>query len=276
MERSKILIVDDEPHVVKLISDVLEPEGYEILAAFDGRAAFEISKQSEPDLIVMDWDMPILNGIESLKLIKAEEQLKDIPVIMITGRMTSVKNLKIAFEAGAIDFIRKPVEPVELMARTRSMLMLADYYQKSLLQKDWELSILSKELHHTLTLHEQLVGPLDEVIKQLEDEQHNMFTQLKFVADELKRSNKQQTWTEFSNRFNQAHPFFTINLLQAFPNLSPEEVKLCIFLRLNLNSKEIAAMTFRNSQSIDIGRYRLRKKLNLPKSESLQAFLAQF
>ena len=276
MENLKVLVVDDEPQLVRIISDILEKEGYEIIAAFDGRSAYEIALNTLPNLIVMDWDMPIMNGIESLKLIKNVDALNHIPVIMITGRMTSVKNLKIAFDAGAIDFIRKPVEPIELLSRTRSMLMLADYYKKSLMQKDWELAMLTKELHQTLNLHEQIMEPLQEVLSSLEGGRHEMYEKLKGVVDELKLSTRQQTWTDFSSKFNNVHPNFTVNLLNAFPDLTSEELRLCILLRLNLNTKEIAALTFRNPQSIDIGRYRLRKKLKLPKSESLHGFLSQF
>lgn len=276
MEKKKVMIVDDEPQLVELISNILEPEGYDVIAAFDGQSAFDIAVKAKPNIIVMDWDMPVLSGIESLKLIKGEESLQHIPVIMITGRMTSVKNLKVAFDAGAIDFIRKPVEPIEMLARTRSMLMLADYYKQSLLQKDWEMAMLTKDLHHSLGLHEQIITPLCEVLKEIEHSNIEMAEKLKTVIAELKVDSKQQSWSDFSDKFNKVHPYFTINLLKSVPTLTTEEIKLCILLRLNLNTKEIASFTFRNPQSVDIGRYRLRKKFDLEKKESLQAFLSRF
>jgi len=79
-----------------------------------------------PDLIITDWEMPIMNGIEFIKLLKSNEKTHDIPVIMCTGVMTTPENLKTALDAGAVDYIRKPVEKLELMARVNSMLKLSD------------------------------------------------------------------------------------------------------------------------------------------------------
>jgi len=75
MDKQKVLIVDDEPLVVKHISDILEPEGYDILAAFNGQSAYYISKELAPNLIVLDWDMPVMDGMQSLKMIKSDSML---------------------------------------------------------------------------------------------------------------------------------------------------------------------------------------------------------
>jgi DNA-binding response OmpR family regulator len=276
MEKFKVLVIDDEPEIVKIISIVLEKEEYNVLAAFNGQTGFKILSESNPDLVLMDWEMPVMNGIETLKKIKSEPQFQNTPVIMITGRMTSIENLKTAYQAGAIDFIRKPIESVELVARVKSMLMLADYYKQSIKQKDWELTFISKDLQQSFSLNHRIISPLEIVYSTLKNENHPEAERLNSVIRQLKSSEKNQSWDDFQTQFKRVHPEFSKNLLNAFPTISPEEVKLCHLLRLNLNSKEIAAITFKNAQSIDIARYRLRKKFNLEKDENLIAFLSKF
>jgi len=123
-----ILIVDDKPANLQIIADYfIESElPYNISKAPNGEIAYKIIQKRKPDIIITDWEMPIMDGIELIKKIKAENNIKDIPVIMCTGVMTSAENLQTALNAGAIDYIRKPIDKIELIARTRSALILAD------------------------------------------------------------------------------------------------------------------------------------------------------
>ena len=93
----KILIADDNPEIINQITDILDRFDYELYAAVNGNSAYMVAQKSLPDLIIMDWDMPELNGIDTLKLLKSNKNTKDILVIMITGVMNSIQNLKIAF-----------------------------------------------------------------------------------------------------------------------------------------------------------------------------------
>ena len=132
MAEKKILIVDDESTHLEIIVDVLEEEGsvHRILQAFNGEVAFTIAEKEVPDLIITDWDMPQMDGIQLLYHLKSSEKTKDIPVIMCTGVMTSSENLETALNAGAVDYIRKPVDRIELVARTRANLRLSENYKK--------------------------------------------------------------------------------------------------------------------------------------------------
>ena len=89
----------------------------EILNAGNGKMAVRVAEEELPDIIIMDWDMPEMNGIMAIKQLQADERTKHIPVIMCTGVMTSAENLQLALETGAIDYIRKPVDTLELKAR---------------------------------------------------------------------------------------------------------------------------------------------------------------
>jgi signal transduction histidine kinase len=87
-----------------------------------------VARKFIPDIIICDWEMPVMNGIDAIKNLKQDDLTKDIPIIMATGVMTSPENLNTALTAGAIDYIRKPIDPIELLARINSSLKLAKSY----------------------------------------------------------------------------------------------------------------------------------------------------
>lgn len=132
MKTYTLLIVDDEPHHLQIIADTLRNVDLDIkiIRAPNGKIALELAKKKKPDLIISDWDMPEMNGIELVKALKALPLTHDIPVIMCSGVMTSSENLDTALQAGAIDYIRKPIDKPELIARSRSMLKLSDSIKK--------------------------------------------------------------------------------------------------------------------------------------------------
>jgi CheY-like chemotaxis protein/DNA-binding CsgD family transcriptional regulator len=272
----KILIVDDDISIVDITSDVLANAGYEIFAAFNGKQAIDVAKQENIDLIILDWEMPVKDGIETLKTLKNIPSLESVPVIMISGRMTSIENLKKAFDAGAIDFIRKPVDPVELTARVRSMLMLAEYYNESVRKKDWELTLLSKTNLQNDEMLNELIEFIDKMYVSCKSVDEIKFKELKDMLNRIKANIKNNSWEQFQYYYKNVHPDFSDNLMQAFPKITNEELRLCYFLRMNMSSKEIASITNREIHSIDVARYRLRKKFDIDRNEKLHEFLMQF
>ena len=111
----KILIVDDEPNIVTLISRYVQREGYDIVTASDGREAIDKCKNEDFDVIVMDVMMPDTDGFTACKKIK---EFKDIPVIMLSARGTEFDKL-FGFEVGVDDYVTKPFSPMELIARIK-------------------------------------------------------------------------------------------------------------------------------------------------------------
>jgi DNA-binding response OmpR family regulator len=111
----KILIVDDEPNIVTLISRYVQREGYDIVTASDGREAIDKCKKEDFDVIIMDVMMPDTDGFTACKKIK---EFKDIPVIMLSARGTEFDKL-FGFEVGVDDYVTKPFSPMELMARIK-------------------------------------------------------------------------------------------------------------------------------------------------------------
>ena len=115
----RILAVDDEPHILRLISFSLSSHGFDMLEATDGLSAVEIAKREQPDLILLDVMMPALDGYEACRRIKADPATADIPIFMLTAK-TQVAEQSTGKDAGALDYICKPFTPRDLVARVES------------------------------------------------------------------------------------------------------------------------------------------------------------
>jgi two-component system sensor histidine kinase/response regulator len=131
MRNGIILSVDDEPINRKLMKAMLAPEGYEIVDAPSGEEAIEAVFRFSPDLILMDVMMPGMNGFDVCKRLKNDDQTKAIPIIMVTGLRDKAHQLS-AMEAGADDFVSKPVDRFELLIRVKSLLRIKRYHDELL------------------------------------------------------------------------------------------------------------------------------------------------
>ena len=120
-ERGIILIVDDTPDNLALLSDALDDAGYMVLVALDGVSALGRIQRRRPDLILLDAMMPGLDGFETCRRIKAEPSSADIPVLFMTA-LTDSEHVVQGFEAGGIDYVTKPINPEEVLARVASHL----------------------------------------------------------------------------------------------------------------------------------------------------------
>ena len=113
-----ILVVDDEPKIVKLVRDYLERAGFAVRFATDGRIALSLARTEKPDLMVLDLGLPQLDGLDVIRELR---KVSNIPVIMLTARSDESDKL-IGLELGADDYITKPFSPKELVARVRVVL----------------------------------------------------------------------------------------------------------------------------------------------------------
>ena len=119
--KQKILVVEDEKDICELVQHHLAKSGFEISAASGGQEAFRKIQKSRPDLIVLDLMLPEMDGKELAKLLKAREETKDIPIVMLTAKTEEVDRI-IGFELGADDYIPKPFSPRELVLRVKAVL----------------------------------------------------------------------------------------------------------------------------------------------------------
>ena len=117
----KILIVDDEPDIVELVKINLEKNGFDVISSYTGREIFDLFKKFNIDLVILDLMLPDIDGLEICKILKSENETKNIPIIMLTAKDTEIDKV-LGLELGADDYITKPFSPRELVARVRAVL----------------------------------------------------------------------------------------------------------------------------------------------------------
>jgi CheY-like chemotaxis protein len=122
MIEKKILIVDDEEVIRRVLRSLLQKDGYEVIEAEDGGAGVELAKKEDPDVILMDLTMPRMGGLEACRLLKKDEKTKNIPVLVITA--LGGENKTEAIDAGIDDFVSKPFDAEEISIRVKSMLKI--------------------------------------------------------------------------------------------------------------------------------------------------------
>ncbi len=137
----KVLIVDDESALVRLMSQVLTNKEYEVITASNGQEALKLFFANKPDLVLLDVVMPGMDGWETCKRIR---ELSDVPVVMLTGKQKSEEDIVLGLECGADDYLLKPIGNKELVARVRAVLRRAEMAppaEKKLTYSDDYLSI---------------------------------------------------------------------------------------------------------------------------------------
>ena len=160
---TRILVVDDETELVELVRSYLEREQYEVLTAADGRAALELARAAQPDLVVLDVMLPVLDGIEVCRQLR---QFSDAYVLMLTARAEEIDKI-LGLTVGADDYLTKPFSPRELVARIKALLR-RPRHASALPQGSAQTpdegpaprrydGLLIDEAQHEVTLHEQPV-----------------------------------------------------------------------------------------------------------------------
>jgi len=146
----KILIIEDEPSFVKLLVDVLEKENFSVSSAMSAEKGIRKIKTSKPELLILDWNLPNMSGLDMCKLLKADIETKSIPIIMLTVKSDET-DVVLGLEMGADDYIIKPFRPKELVARVRKTLR-RDESTGNILKDDELLLNLEK---HVVILHKK-------------------------------------------------------------------------------------------------------------------------
>ncbi|MCG2767583.1 MAG: response regulator transcription factor [Anaerolineae bacterium] len=124
----KILVVDDEPKVIRLVTEVLRAVGYQVVAATSGEGAIEAVALEQPDLVLLDVMLP--HGSEGFEVCHRVREFSDVPVIMLTSRVQEVDMLR-GFDAGADDYLTKPFSSKELVARVRAVLRRSQHPEET-------------------------------------------------------------------------------------------------------------------------------------------------
>jgi DNA-binding response OmpR family regulator len=298
MSVKTLLIVDDDPMNIKIINELLlstnNPK-YEVLNASNAKLGLKIAESVQPNLIITDWEMPEMNGIEFIKTLKENKKTKEIPVIMASGIMMTSEDLDLALSAGAEDYIRKPIDKIELLARVRSIIAIADQIKEIREQKeiiieqqnqlhDLELSQLRKELLHKekealssvnfMILNASEKTELIEKIGKLEPYLNSQGkVLLKSYFADIKQWENNFSLTELENKFDQINSTFYERLIEVNPSITKNEKILSTFMAMDLSPSEIALITKRSLNSINVAFSRLREKFEQPTNAELKAKL---
>lgn len=121
MALANILVVEDEQAIAEMITTSLEMAGYQVKRAANGQIAFQMILEESPDLVLADWMMPMMTGIELAKRLKQEEKTAEIPIILLTAKSDEDNKIS-GFDAGIDDYVVKPFSPRELLARIKAVL----------------------------------------------------------------------------------------------------------------------------------------------------------
>ncbi|MEC8624365.1 MAG: response regulator [Bdellovibrionota bacterium] len=158
----KILIVDDVQKNVQVLGTLLKNEHYSLVIAQNGKEARERAVKIKPDIILLDINMPGMDGIEVCRVLKESVETKEVPVIFLTAQNTTISKVK-GFTVGAADYIEKPYDPAELLARVATHLEIK--FSREQIAKDSKLKatlkahgILAHEVYNPLTA---IMGNLD-------------------------------------------------------------------------------------------------------------------
>lgn len=278
MESNKLLIIDDKVENLKLMVSIFSEQmpQYRCYQCSNPKNALEIAKDVVPDLIITDWDMPQVSGIELIDQFKANSFSKEIPIIMATGVMLTADHLKIALDAGAIDYIRKPIDAIELIARTQAALLITNYYKQIVKQKDQELTESSLYMVKSSEFINNFEQKIENISDAIDKDPLGAKQQLVLMKNDLRQRSKDESWQRFNLSFSKVHKGFEQNLTAKYPNLTPTELKLSAFVRLGMPNKEIASILNLSVDSVKVSRSRLRKKLNITSGINLEVYLLGF
>ncbi|MBT8190200.1 MAG: response regulator [Bacteroidia bacterium] len=312
-----ILIIDDRPYDRILYKEYLGTMNYHFAELDDGEGVIQKLEEIQADIILLDWQMPRVGGLETLKILGMNQKFKDIPVIVITGQ-DKRETLQLAFDYGSIDFINKPVDKIELVARVQNIIALSnsqqqlrrqkeelnDLYkiikdQKSELENTINIKLENKEVREKRLLNEkevkirelQLMGlKMNKIMNHLKNiksiVQNTLTPSFKSsgseaILEKVKMIDKcinkiygeQSQDLSYRQVLEITDPEFSRILLKMNPKLTNLELRHCNYLKMNLNNHEIADIMNVELKSLQISRYRIKKKLGAKNGQSLRELI---
>ena len=284
---NKLLVIDDEPGNMMVVVKSFQ-DSFKVLYANNGKRGYNIAVEEVPDIIIMDWEMPVLNGIDTIMMLKATEVTCEIPIIMSTGIMTSAKHLKKALEAGAVDFINKPFDKLELVARTQAALRLSQsnkrikelmaneqvMLKQQLSQKERELTRQAIQAEEQSQLIIDITKKIDSLKNKLDGKEIKALADIKKSLQNLVDENK--SWDNFLMHFESVHPLFFKCLKERFPAITNNDMRLSAYIKIGMDNKEMAQIAGVSLGTIKSNLNRLKKKLNLTPEDSIRQFIIEF
>ncbi|WP_456377808.1 response regulator [Thiolapillus sp.] len=270
-----ILIVDDSPEMIHLLSKLLTDRGHHVRAAKDSELALKVAQTNPPELFLLDISMPGMDGYDLCTELKKTEGLQDIPAIFVTGHEQEESKIK-AFDAGGVDYICKPIHAEELMSRVNSHVELYRLRQHLQLQVEEK----TRELGETLTALRVLMTQQQQDSKETEKNILNNINSLVIpYAERLRKTplneNQQNIVDMLITNLKQVSDSLIDNhdLLQM--KLTRVEIQIANLIKEGKQTKEIASLLNLSDLTISTHRKNIRKKLNIrDRKLSLSAYLS--
>ncbi len=262
-ENGVIMIVDDSPASLKLLSKILLMGGFQVRQALNGKVALTVIKQQPPDLILLDIRMPDMDGFEVCSQLKTDDKTRNIPVIFISGLEQADDKIK-AFEAGGLDYITKPFEPTEVMARVKLHLELSrmqqsleDMVQHRTIKLEEANTALKVLLEHRKSGQEQFEENINSHISALINPyvarmQKTDLDSRQTALMEVIESNLNEITSDFSGK-----------LYSRALGLTRREMEVATLIKTGKTNQEIAVILSVSEHAVSFHRQNLRKKLGL-------------
>ncbi len=288
LQNTTILIIDDNVLNIKTIVECLNDSNFETIIARDGEMGLQRARYSQPDLILLDVVMPGINGFETCRRLKADEQTRDIPILFMTV-LTSIEDKVKGLDLGAADYITKPFQEKELLSRMTTHLRLRELsrrLEEKVQERTVELTAVNEQLQKKSAEVEEVNIALRVLVKQqgqaIEEEQHRILHHLeKSVYPYITLLGKTLTSTE-EKRFldiidKQLHSIgssFIKKISNPDLNLTKKEILVSDLVRQGKKTLEIADLFNLHPRTVEVYRTKIRKKLHINnKNISLQQYL---
>ena len=295
---SQILIIDDDPAAIAVLELMLKRVGYSTYSSTLPLMVIDTLINHPVELIILDWQMPERDGIEVLKDIRNYPEFNDIPVIIASGIHTYSSDLKLALDLGAMDYLRKPINELELEARVSNAFRIINYHKKTI---DLAMDLKNKQLENTETKARLLQNELDKKEREMIAAAINIIQNKKFITclksdlfeSKIKFDIQQQrllkqvfskydnmanslNWELFEKRFVELNSNFYDSLLNESSTLTWGELRLCALFRVGFSLKEIAALNYSNYDAVRKAVYRIRKKLGINEKTDINLYLQKY
>lgn len=298
-EKKIILLINEKPATIQLINKCLTDNNtesnYEIINATNAKIAYEISESVKPDLIISDWKIGEVSGLELVKRMKSNPVTKEIPVLVFSGVRASFKEIGLVLSAGAIDCMKKNIEEKELKVRIAAILRQTDLLkafkkrEEKIRKEREQLSenleklqmLVDTEQRESTTRLELLIhsmGVKDKLLDRIHDLRPYLNaegkTKLTYIAKQLKWELSEEKQFNLEQRFDEKN-YELYNLLdKECSELTKNEKRLCAYFNADHSATEIARITHKSSNSINVAFARIRTKLNIATNKELKVYLA--
>ena len=284
MKSPKILVVNDREPGYNITASYLKQNArkYSILTVVNGAEAYQVAAKEHPDLIIIDWEIPVMDGLDSVEKFKKTEMTQQIPVMVLSGIYKTPENTHPALETGSNDFISCSLDSTGFLAMVKSTLALTYHYQQeitrmqkakkqleeNLRQKEQELVILAINNTYKRNL---LVSLKKEIKKNLKKETYEGANNINALISTFEESEPE--WEIFSDYFKLFHQGFFKRLIELHPGITQNEKRFCAYIRIGMSSREIAKLLNISLEGIKKARHRLRKKFSLSGFEALEDYI---